>query len=248
MPWTYGIHAVETLIDESPEQVQEVWLVRGERAGAARKRVAERVETSGIRMRWVSDQQLRGAVGDVAHQGVAARVLDHEYADEEALLREEGPGLIVVLDEVQDPQNLGSLLRTACAMGARGVVIPKHRAAGVTPTVMKVAAGALATLPVARVTNLVRWVEQAKEAGYWIYGTVVDEGEAPWTVDLSERAVLVLGSEQRGVRPGLLSACDVRLCVPMEGLESLNVGVAGGIFVYEWRRQRSVRAGGKEKA
>jgi 23S rRNA (guanosine2251-2'-O)-methyltransferase len=105
---------------------------------------------------------------------------------------------------------------------------------------MKVAAGALATLAVARVTNLTRWLEQAKASGYWIYGTVVEGGTPLWEVEIAERAVVVLGSEQRGIRAGVRATCDVELTLPMVGLESLNVGVAGGVFVYEWRRQRSV--------
>ena len=236
MPWTYGIHSVETLLDDAPETVQELWLVQSRRPGDARTRVLDRAREMGIRFRLVTDQQLRGAVGEVTHQGVAARVLEFDYTPEEDLLVRPGRSLIVVLDEVQDPHNLGSIMRSACAFGATGVVIPRHRAATVTAAVRKVAAGAASRLPVARVVNVARFLEQAKSAGFWTYGAVVAEGVAAWEVDFADRTVLVLGSEGKGLRPAVRAGCDVAVTLPMEGVESLNVSVAAGMFLYEWRR------------
>lgn len=237
MPWTYGIHPVESLLTGSPDAVQEIWMVRSDRPGVARRRVQELADAKQVRVRMVTDAQIRAAVGEVTHQGVAARVQEYVYADEQSLLEAPGPGVIVLLDEVQDPQNLGSVIRSACAMGARGVVIPKHRAAQVTPAVRKVAAGAAAALPVARVTNLTRWLEEARTHGWWSYGAVVDGGAAVGHATLADRAILVMGSEGRGIRPLVLRACDQQLTLRMRGLESLNVGVATGVLLYEWDRQ-----------
>lgn len=238
MPWTYGIHAVETVLTSEPESVQEVWLVKSRRPSAPRSRVRELAEARGVRFRLVNDQQLRGAVGDVVHQGVAARVDDFAYAEAEPLLAEPGAGMLVVLDEVQDPHNLGAVLRTARGLGARGVVIPRHRSASVTATVRKVAAGAASTLPVARVANLSRFLEDAREAGWWAYAGVAEGGAVPSSVELADRALLVLGSEQKGVRPSVLEKCDVPVTLPIEGVESLNVSVAAALLMYEWSRQR----------
>jgi len=236
MSWTWGIHPVEALLDESPDRVQELWIVQSRRPGPARVRVRDRAQAANVRFRMVTDAQLRGAVGDVNHQGVAARVTEFEYADAEPLLEAEGPGLIVVLDEVQDPHNLGAVLRSARAFGARAVVIPKHRSASVTPAAIRVAAGAAETLPVARVTNLARFVEAARDHGWWSYATVVEGGEPLDRMPMADRAVLILGSERRGVRPGLLDVCDAKLTLPIDGVESLNVSVAAGIFVWEWAK------------
>jgi len=237
MPWTYGIHPVEALLERVPETVMEVWLVRSNRPGEARRRVRDLAEGGGVRFRLVTDQQLRAVVGDVTHQGVAARVSEFQYADEERLLAEPGPGMLIVLDEVQDPQNLGSVLRSAHAFGARGVIIPRHRAASVTPAVQKVAAGASAGIAVARVTNLSRYLEAAREQDYWIYGAVVEGGAPAWATAFSSRAVLVMGSERSGIRPSVLERCDVHVTLPAGGMESLNVAVASGVMMYEWRRQ-----------
>jgi 23S rRNA (guanosine2251-2'-O)-methyltransferase len=236
MPWTYGIHPVESLLQDAPETVQELWLVQSRRPGDARTRVLDVARELGVRFRMVTDAQLRGAVGEVTHQGVAARVLEFNYTAEQELLAMEGPGLLVVLDEIQDPHNLGSILRSAAAWGARGVVIPRHRAATVTAAVSKVAAGAASRVPVARVVNLVRFLEQARTAGYWTYGAVVGEGTTAWNHDWADRSILVLGSEGKGLRPAVKSACDLLVTLPMETIESVNVSVAAGVLMYEWRR------------
>ncbi len=238
MPWTWGVHAVETVLREAPDQVMELWLVQSRRPGEARTRVRSVAEQAGVRFRLVTDAQLRAAVGDVAHQGVAARVSDFEYADEDTLLALEGPCLLVALDEVQDPHNLGAIIRTACGLGASGVVIPRHRSASVTPAVRKVSAGATSRLPVARVTNLSRFLAQARDRGFWVYGAVVDGGERVPGVALADRAVLVVGSEGAGLRRGVREQCDVVVTLPSGGVESLNVSVAAALLIWEWARAR----------
>jgi 23S rRNA (guanosine2251-2'-O)-methyltransferase len=237
MPWTYGIHPVESLLEADADGVLEIWMVESRRPGPARERLREQIEKLGVRIRMVTDEQLRTAVGDGNHQGIAARTGEYEYADETSLLAESGPGLIVVLDEVQDPHNLGAVLRTARAFGVRGVVIPKHRAASVTAAVRKVAAGAASSIAVARVVNVARFLEDARDAGYWAYGAVATGGQRPTTAKLDGRCVLVLGSEQKGIRANVLERCDVQVTLPIEGVESLNVSVAAGVLIYEWARQ-----------
>lgn len=236
MSWTYGIQAAEAALREDPSEVREVWIVRGGREGSARARVRALARAAGVRCREVADEQLRGAVGDVVHQGVAVRLTEFSYADPEGLWApaDRERSLLVVLDRVQDPRNLGAVLRTAQAFGADGVVIPRHRAVGVTAAARKVAAGAAAVLPVARVTNLARYVEEAQRRGYWVYGAVAHGGESLRSVELSDRAVLVFGAESDGVREKLEERCDVRVTLGARGLESLNVSVAAGIFIWWW--------------
>lgn len=238
MSWAYGIHAVEALLDEGPERIQEVWLVKSRKPGPARERVREKAEQAGVRFRLVDDAQLRRVVGEVNHQGVAARVSEFTYAEPESLLQVEGPAVLLVLDEVQDPHNLGAILRSAAGFGAAGVVIPRHRSAAVTPTVRKVAVGAEAHVAVAQVTNLARFLDDARSAGFWVYGLVGGAEQSLSSASMSDRAVLVLGSEGRGIRPNVLARCDVQVAIPLERIESLNVSVVAGVALWEWRRAR----------
>lgn len=240
--WTFGIHAVETILEVNPEDVVELLVQSGE-SGGARRRVREQAEAVGLRVREVSADHLARLLGDDAnHQGVAAQLHPFEYTEAAVILATEGPQLILVLDEIQDPHNFGAILRSAVGLGASAVVIPKNRAVGVTPAVRKVSTGAAAQIPIARVTNLARFMEEAREAGFWAYGTAVDEGENVATVSFAERSMLVLGSEGTGMRPLVRRHCDMLLRLPLEGVESLNVSVACGIFLYAWRLNRTVSA------
>lgn len=241
MSWVWGIHAVESLLAESPESVQEVWVVRARKPGKARERVLEGAKEVGIRFRMVDDAAMRRVVGDAVHQGVAARTAEFKYAEPSELFVS-GPSLIAVLDGVQDPHNLGAILRTACALGCTGVVIPRHRAVGVTATVRKVAVGAEQRIPVAQVTNLARFLEEAAEAGYWRYAAMVDEGSRLESVAFADRSVIVLGSEGSGVRRNVRAHCDEAVTLELSGVESLNVSVAAALMLYEWRRTRSLGA------
>lgn len=246
MPWVPGVQGVMALVSAEPERIQEVWIVKSRRPGPARERLREAVVAAGLRFRMVEASALDRAVGDVAHQGVAARVNELPYADEAEVWApaDRQRSLLVVLDRVQDPRNLGSLMRSAAAFGADAVVVPRHRAVGLTPAAMKVAAGAGSVVPVVRVTNLARFVEDAKERGYLVWGTDAEGGVAADEVPWPGRCVLVLGSEGEGVRQKLLEACDGVASLPMVGMESLNVAVAGGIFLYAWARAQGRAAEG----
>ncbi len=167
-----------------------------------------------------------------AHQGVCAEVDPFPYQPADSLLSAEAP-LVVALDQIQDPQNLGSICRTADCAGARGVVIPERRSALVTPAVCKASAGAVEHLAIARVRNLVDFLAEAKRAGLWCYGADADAPASYASVDYSGGAVLVLGSEGRGLRPRVAAACDLLVSIPLRGhIESLGVSAAAAVLLY----------------
>jgi 23S rRNA (guanosine2251-2'-O)-methyltransferase len=180
------------------------------------------------------------------HQGVVAEAAPFRYASLEAIVAavqyQDGAGLVLVLDTLQDPQNFGSLLRTAAAVGAHGAIIPQHRAVGVTPAVVKASAGAVERLQVAQVGNLVRAIEALKSAGLWVVALDAHATSDYTETDLSGPIAVVVGGEGRGLRPLVRQACDFLVRLPMPGaIESLNAAVAGSIVLYEALRQRSTR-------
>jgi len=186
-----------------------------------------------------SDEELERLCGSAEHQGVVAEVDPYPYADPGSLLGGE-QALVVALDRIQDPHNLGAICRSAEVAGVSGVVIPERRAAAVTPAVCKASAGAVEHLAVARVRNLADWLAEAKEADAWIYGAAT-EAERDYTEpDWSGRAVIVLGSEGEGIRPRVAAACDQLISIPMRGrVRSLNASVAAAVVLFEAVRQRA---------
>ncbi len=178
----------------------------------------------------------RSAGANARHQGVVAFGAEKEYQQIDEVV---GGDLIVVLDGVEDPHNLGAILRTASAVGAGAVVIPERRAVGVTETVAKAAAGALEHIPIVRVNNLAQALEKFKKAGYWIYG-LDERGKLSYdNADFAEKSVVVLGAEGHGLHEKIRSACDFLVRIPMSGpIPSLNVSVAAGIVLFDWKRQR----------
>ncbi len=186
-----------------------------------------------------SGEELERLCGSPDHQGVVAEVEPYPYADRNALLRREGE-LIVALDQVQDPRNLGAVCRSAELAGVAGVVIPERRAAEVTAATCKASAGAVEHLSIARVRNLADWLEEAKAAGFWIWGADAGADSPPWDADLSGSTVLVLGGEGSGIRPRVASACDGLVALPQRGkIDSLNVSAAATALLFEAVRQRS---------
>jgi 23S rRNA (guanosine2251-2'-O)-methyltransferase len=177
------------------------------------------------------------------HQGLALELPDFDYKSLEELLKAAAPkSLLVFLDQVEDPHNFGAIARTAEAAGALGLVIPQDRSVQVTPIVEKIASGALSNLPVAKIVNLSRGLEQAKKAGFWIYGLDGDAEQSLYSEDLSGKVCLVLGAEGKGLRDGVSKHCDKLLKIPMGGtVGSLNVSVAGGVAMFEVLRQRNGR-------
>jgi 23S rRNA (guanosine2251-2'-O)-methyltransferase len=183
-------------------------------------------------------EELERLCGSPDHQGVVAEVDPYPYADPNALLRREG-ALILALDQVQDPRNLGAICRSAEFAGAAGVVIPERRSTEVTAVVCKASAGAVEQLEIARVRNLADWLAAAKDAGFWIWGADAGAPQAPWDADLSGPTVLVLGGEGKGIRPRVAAACDGLLALPRRGrIESLNVSAAAAALLFEAISQR----------
>jgi 23S rRNA (guanosine2251-2'-O)-methyltransferase len=187
-------------------------------------------------------EELERLCGSSEHQGVVAEVDPYPYADPARLLDEED-ALVVALDQVQDPHNLGAVCRAAEVAGAAGVVIPERRAASVTAAACKASAGAVEHLPVARVRNLADWLAAAKERGAWAYGASAEAERRYTDVDWSGRAVLVLGSEGSGLRTRVAETCDELVSIPIAGrVSSLNASVAAAVILFEARRQRARRS------
>jgi 23S rRNA (guanosine2251-2'-O)-methyltransferase len=186
-------------------------------------------------------QELERLCGSPDHQGLVAEVDPYPYADPNGLFEgDDGQGLIVALDQIQDPHNLGAVCRAAEVAGAAGVVIPERRAASVTAAACKASAGAVEHLAIARVRNLADWLADAKRAEAWVYGADAEAARAYTEVEWTGRAVLVLGSEGRGLRQRVAKACDELISIPIAGrVGSLNASVAAAVILFEARRQRA---------
>ena len=237
----YGMHAVRVMLERHAQRVLNVRLA--EQRGDARVREIEELAHRAQRpVQRVDMHSLRQQLGDVAHQGVAAEITPVAPWGEdellEALQSAQAP-LLLALDGVQDPHNLGACLRSADACGALAVIVPRDRAAQLTPAVRKVAAGAAETTPVVSVTNLVRTLKLLKEAGLWIVGADAAAATPARHVDLTGPVVLVVGAEGSGLRHLTRQNCDFLVSLPQRGaVESLNVSVAAAMLLYETLRQR----------
>jgi len=183
-------------------------------------------------------EELERLCGSPDHQGVVAEVDSYPYADPRGLLRG-ADALLVALDQVQDPRNLGAVCRSAEFAGASGVVVPERRSAAVTAATCKASAGAVEHLQIAHVRNLADWLGEAKSAGFWIWGADADAQSPAWEVDLKGPTVLVMGGEGKGLRPRVAASCDGLISLPRSGqVESLNVSAAATALLFEARRQR----------
>ncbi|MGH8293899.1 MAG: 23S rRNA (guanosine(2251)-2'-O)-methyltransferase RlmB [Steroidobacteraceae bacterium] len=241
----YGLHAVRAMLQRHPERVTAVRMAERREDPRARE-IEELARRRQIPVQRVAARVLGQRLGDVAHQGVIADVRPLPPWTEDDLLTAVQAGgqvrqapLILALDGVQDPHNLGACLRTADACGALAVIVPRDRAAQVTPVVRKVAVGAAETTPVVAVTNLVRTLKLLKQAGLWVVGADADGAKRAHEVDLKGPVVLVLGAEGAGLRQLTRQTCDWTARLPQVGaVESLNVSVAAGMLLYEALRQR----------
>jgi 23S rRNA (guanosine2251-2'-O)-methyltransferase len=233
-----GIHAVEEAL-RAGRSVDHVLVARGA-SNPRLQRLVDQCRRAGVPLRFEPREALDRAAGSAGHQGVVARTAAHRYRDLEDVIAPDGePSLLVLLDGVEDPHNLGAIIRSACAAGAGAVVLPERRSAGLTETVAKAAAGALEYLPIARATNLNRALEILKERNYWIFG-LDERGEKSYdAADYRGRAVIVLGGEGKGLHQLVARHCDVLVKIPVAGpIPSLNVSVAAGIVLFEALRQR----------
>jgi 23S rRNA (guanosine2251-2'-O)-methyltransferase len=242
--YLYGKHSVFTAI-EKERQINKIWVLSKLRHHPSFFTLIDQAKSNGTVVDEVDAQRLSYLANGGNHQGIVAQVAPHDYLEIEELitraLASSDHPVIVVADGITDPQNLGSIVRTAEALGAQGVVIPQRRAVGITSTVLKVAAGALEYLPVARVVNLSRALAQLKEAGFWIYGTTADAEQAIYNVDFTDRrpVVLAIGSEGDGLSLLTQKGCDHLVSIPLTGkTPSLNAANAAAMCLYEISRQR----------
>ena len=236
----YGFHAVSAKLRHAPESVLEIYL-SGDRKDARVKKFIAQAEAAGVRILQSEGDKLDGMVGTRRHQGVVAKVdaTRREIKLADVLDSLDENALILVLDGVQDPHNLGACLRVADAAGAHAVVAPKDRAVGLNATAIKVASGAADTVPYITVTNLARALREMQDAGVWIVGAAGEADKSIYDIDQKVPVAWVLGAEGDGLRRLTRDTCDALARIPMHGsVESLNVSVASGICLFEARRQR----------
>ncbi|NEQ39880.1 MAG: 23S rRNA (guanosine(2251)-2'-O)-methyltransferase RlmB [Okeania sp. SIO3I5] len=241
----YGRHTVQAAL-QSERYLNRIWIIPPLRYDPRFHTLLNEAKTRGTIIDEVDDKRLDQITQRKNHQGIAAQISPYEYKELDELIsqaksKSDRPVLLVA-DGINDPHNLGAIIRTGEALGIQGLIIPQRRAVGITSTVTKVAAGALENFPVARVINLSNALEQLKKEGFWIYGTVANEGEPIHTVKFTEERikgiVLVVGSEGEGLSLLIQKNCDVLVSIPMSGsTPSLNVSVATGMAIYEIHRQ-----------
>jgi 23S rRNA (guanosine2251-2'-O)-methyltransferase len=238
--YIHGFHAVGAKLRQDPEAVFEIF-VAGQRGDARAKELVARAEAAGVRVMPVDAQRLDGMAGTHRHQGVVARIDARQRALKVADVLEglTEPALLLVLDGVTDPHNLGACLRVADGAGAHAVIAPKDRAVGLNATAMKVASGAADTVPYITVTNLARTLRELQEAGVWCIGAAGETDKELYAIDQRGPVAWVLGAEGDGLRRLTRETCDELAKIPMFGaVESLNVSVASGVCLFEARRQR----------
>ncbi|MCF9047172.1 23S rRNA (guanosine(2251)-2'-O)-methyltransferase RlmB [Acinetobacter nectaris] len=240
----YGVHSVESLLELEPERVLTLFTLKG-RDDQRLKRIVELAEPFGVSIQKASRDTLEKLAGLPYHQGVVAAVRPHPVLNEkdlDNLLTQKPECLLLALDQVTDPHNLGACIRTAAAMGVEAVIVPRDRSASLTPTARKVAAGGAEKIQFIQVTNLARTLAHVKDKFYYqVIGTMLDEQAKPLpSCDLTGSVVIVMGAEDTGLRPITQSQCDITTYIPMYGqLQSLNVSVATGMALYEATRQRN---------
>lgn len=235
MPLIAGIHPVREAL-RAGQPLDRVHLVKGA-AGPRLQEIIDLCREARIPVRFEAREGLDRLVKGLAHQGViAVPSVQKTFSLADVISRS---GLLVILDGVEDPHNLGAIIRSAHAAGASAVIIPERRAAGLTETVAKASAGALVVLPVVRVANVNRAMEALKEAGYWIYGLDERGTEVYSDVDYTSPCALVLGGEGHGLHEQTRRHCDFLIRIPMAGqIASLNVSVAAGVVLFDWRRRQ----------
>ena len=232
---------------KSGRGINKLWIASGDREGSVSE-IAALAKERGIVVQYVERAKIEALAGGHRHQGVLAYVAPVPYAELDDILKaaeEKGEApFLVLLDELEDPHNLGALLRTADATGVHGILIPKRRSVSLNATVAKTSAGAVEYVPVARIGNIAQTLKKLKEKGFWVAGADMDGEKAYYEADLTGLLVLVVGSEGRGMSRLTKEACDFIVSMPMVGrINSLNASVAGSILMYESMRQRLQKKG-----
>ncbi|BCA54984.1 putative TrmH family tRNA/rRNA methyltransferase YacO [Nitrospira sp. KM1] len=239
----YGLHAVREALKSESRPFQRILVMRTDRQYAE---IVRSAKARGVPVHVEPSSAFDRLVPNGRHQGIIAQVAAKSYSTPESILqlaqdRREAP-LLVILDGVEDPHNLGAIVRTAEAGGVHGVFIPERRAAGLTSAVAKASAGALDHMSVGRVVNVSRLISELKESGLWVYGVEPSAQVAYDEIDMTGPIAVVLGGEGQGIRPGVLNECDERISIPMKGkVASLNVSAAAAVILYEAVRQRKTK-------
>ncbi|WP_028669511.1 23S rRNA (guanosine(2251)-2'-O)-methyltransferase RlmB [Saccharospirillum impatiens] len=245
--WVYGIHACQSALEQHPDRVREILFLKG-RQDQRIQRLLDLAKDQGTRFRWLARDEFdrllnRNEMQDARHQGVLVQTLAAPVLDEgdlESLVAGlDHPALLLVLDGVTDPHNIGACLRSCDAAGADAIIVPKDKSASLTPTAVKIASGAADTVPFVVVTNLARTLDALKQQGVWVYGTAGEAESSLYQTDLTGSVAIVMGAEGAGLRRLTRETCDVLFKLPMAGqVSSLNVSVAAGVCLFETVRQR----------
>lgn len=239
----FGVNPVLEVLRSNPNTIEKLSVTEGALTQRVAGEILTRAREAKVRVEMVDRERLNRMAEGGVHQGVVAQVRDFEYLGlAELIQKAKSSGrqpLVVLLDGIQDPHNLGAIARSAYAFGAQGMIIMKDRAVGVTPVAMKASAGALAHLAVARVTNLSRAIEELKEAGFWSVAMEPEGAQLAWHAKLTGPLAIIVGAEGAGVRKGVLGHADYKVRIPMSGqVDSLNASVSAGVLLYEIARQR----------
>ena len=247
----YGIHPVEEALKSSYVEFQKIFVATGT-PNPALQSLLDLATQKKIDVTIVSRETLQQMSKGGLHQSIVALVKETSYAGIEQILsrwkEERTRALLLILDGIQDPQNLGSLIRTALGCGAHGIIIPKDRAVGITPAVVKASAGATAHLPVARVVNIASTIDTLKKEGIWVYGAAGEARAPVHDLDLDIDLAVVIGAEGKGMRPLVKKKCDRLFSIPMKGpVSSFNASVSCGMILYEVMRQRHGMLKGRER-
>lgn len=243
----YGVNPVIEALKSVRLTIDKILIAEG-REGPALRALEQLAREKGVPVHRCPRELINKETGSDRHQGVLAYTAGSAYASWEDLERRiaeaAGFSTVLILDSIEDPQNLGSLIRTAEACGVRGVVIPKDRAAGLTPAAVKTSAGAAAHLPIVRVTNLAQAIDDLKKAGFWVVGAEARGAKGLYEMKFDMNVALLLGGEGKGIRPLLFRKCDFTVSIPMRGeISSLNTAVAGAVVLYEILRQQTKKTG-----
>jgi 23S rRNA (guanosine2251-2'-O)-methyltransferase len=237
----WGIHPVFELLAARPRSIHEILIQKGKTSRKLQE-IIDLARKEQVKVKFTVQFRISGS-RQMNHQGVIARIMPFATLNEEAflaLLAQSKTPFVLALDSIQDPHNLGAIIRSASAAGVTGLIVPKDRSAPLSGTVAKISAGALAQLPVCQSTNFVRMLQKLKEQEIWVYGTIKEGGVSIYQTDFSGPLCLVIGGEEKGIRPLVQEQCDFKVTIPMQReLDSLNASVAAGIIMFEIVRQKS---------
>ena len=238
----YGFHPVFEALKAGRREFSEVYIVN-EKDSKRFEKISGLVQERNIPLKMLNSPQLQRITGSDFHQGIGARVGEYPFAAFEDILNNIKPGnndFLLLLDNVVDPHNLGALVRTALCVGVRGIIITKDRSASPTPAVSKASAGALEHVMLCRVTNMVGAIKEIKEKGFWVVGMDAGADRPVFNCELGDQLAIVIGGEEKGIRPLVKTNCDFLVSIPQKGsVSSLNASVAGAVVMYEAFRQRN---------